>query len=62
MSENKVIHTPITQEVTKNLHAGDYVYLTGSIYVARDAAHKRMSEALDRNEPHPISIEDSTIY
>ena len=62
MSENKVIHTPITQEITKDLHAGDYVYITGTIYVARDAAHKRMKEALDRNEDLPIHIEDATIY
>lgn len=62
MSENKVIHMPITQEVTKKLNAGDYVYLTGSMYVARDAAHKRMIEALDKNESLPINIEDSTIY
>ena len=62
MSENKVIHTPITQEITKYLNAGDYVYITGSIYVARDAAHKRMIEALDKNESLPINIEDATIY
>lgn len=62
MSENKVIRTPITQEITQDLHAGDYVYITGSIYVARDAAHKRMIEALDRNESLPINIEASTIY
>lgn len=62
MSENKVIHTPITQEITKDLHAGDYVYITGSMYVARDAAHKRMTDTLDRKENLPINIEDSTIY
>ena len=62
MSENKLIHTPITQEKTKDLKVGDYVYITGSIYVARDAAHKRMIEALDKNESLPINIEDSTIY
>ena len=42
------ITTPITEDVTKKLHSGDYVYITGTIYVARDAAHKRMIEALDR--------------
>jgi fumarate hydratase subunit beta len=62
MTETKIIHTPITEEVTKNLHAGDYIYLTGSIYVARDAAHKRMIEALDSGKDLPIHIEDSTIY
>lgn len=47
---DKYINTPITTEITQGLHAGDYVYITGTIYVARDAAHKRMAEALDRVE------------
>ena len=47
---DKHIATPITEEVTRDLKAGDYVYLTGTMYVARDAAHKRMIEALDRGE------------
>jgi len=59
---DKYITTPITEEVTKNLKSGDYVYLSGTIYVARDAAHKRMIEALDRGEELPIDIKDSTIY
>ena len=37
-------------------------YITGEMYVARDAAHKRMIEALDRKEELPIDIKDSTIY
>ena len=37
---DKYITTPITEEKTAELHAGDYVYITGTIYVARDAAHK----------------------
>ena len=59
---DKHITTPITEEVTKDLKSGDYVYLTGTIYVARDAAHKRMIEALQRGEELPIDIKDSTIY
>ena len=62
MSENKIIRTPITKEVTKELRAGDYVYISGEMYVARDAAHKRMIEALDKEEKLPINIENSTIY
>lgn len=58
----KHINTPITEEVTKELHSGDYVYITGNIYVARDAAHKRMIEALDKGEELPIDIKDATIY
>lgn len=59
---DKHITTPITEEITKQLHAGDYVYITGEVYVARDAAHKRMTEALDRGEELPIDIKDATIY
>ena len=59
---DKNIKTPITSEVTAQLHAGDYVYITGKIYVARDAAHKRMIEALDRGQELPIDIKDATIY
>ena len=62
MNMDKHITTPITGEVTKNLRSGDYVYITGTIYVARDAAHKRMIEALERGEELPIDIKDSTIY
>ena len=40
--ENKIIRTPITEEKTKELKAGDYVYITGTIYVARDAAHNHL--------------------
>lgn len=56
------ITTPITAQICKNLHAGDYCYITGEIYVARDAAHKRMDEALDKGEELPIPIKDATIY
>ena len=56
------ITAPITKETAKSLHAGDYVYVTGTIYTARDAAHKRMDEALDRGEELPIDIKDQAIY
>jgi fumarate hydratase subunit beta len=58
----KHIHTPITEEITAELSSGDYVYITGTMYVARDAAHKRMIEALERGEKLPIDIKDATIY
>lgn len=58
----KHITTPITEEITADLHSGDYVYITGTIYVARDAAHKRMIEALERGEELPIDIKDAAIY
>ena len=47
---DKYITTPITAETTKGLRAGDYVYITGTLYVARDAAHKRLIEALEKEE------------
>ncbi len=56
------ITAPITKEVSASLRAGDYVYITGTIYTARDAAHKRMDEALDRGEELPIDIKDQVIY
>ena len=58
----KKINTPISQEEADSLTAGDYIFLSGTIYVARDAAHKRMTEALDRGEELPIPIKDSIIY
>ncbi|NLK78465.1 MAG: Fe-S-containing hydro-lyase [Clostridiales bacterium] len=59
---DKHITTPITEEVTKDLHSGDYVYINGTIYVARDAAHKRLMEVLDKGEELPFPIKDATIY
>ena len=56
------ITAPISQETADSLTAGDYIFLSGTIYVARDAAHKRMTEALDRGEELPIPIKDSIIY
>ncbi|MCR5785844.1 MAG: Fe-S-containing hydro-lyase [Eubacterium sp.] len=58
----KKITTPITAEISDSLSAGDIVEITGTIYVARDAAHKRFMEALDKGEELPFPIEDSTIY
>ena len=59
---DKHITTPITEEVTKDLHSGDYVYINGTIYVARDAAHKRLMEVLDKGDELPFPIKDATIY
>ena len=56
------ITVPFTKEIAKELQAGDMVYLTGTIYTARDAAHKRMSEALERGEGLPFDIEGNVIY
>ena len=59
---DKHITAPITKEVSKSLHAGDYVYITGTIYTARDAAHKRMYEILGEGKSLPINIENQVIY
>jgi fumarate hydratase subunit beta len=59
---DKHIEVPFNKKVSESLNAGDYVYLSGTLYVARDAAHKRMIEALDRGEKLPFDIEDQTIY
>lgn len=59
---DKYITTPITKEVTAGLTSGDYVYITGTVYVARDAAHKRMIESLEKGESLPIDIKDAAIY
>lgn len=45
---DRYMKAPLDKEEVKTLEAGDYVYITGTIYTARDAAHLRMSEALDR--------------
>ncbi len=59
---DKQIQVPMTKDVVRTLRAGDYVYLTGTIYTARDAAHKRMDEALDKGEPLPFDLTGQTIY
>lgn len=59
---DKKINLPITEEKALSLKTGDYVYLTGTMYVARDAAHKRMMEVLDEGKELPIDIKDATIY
>lgn len=56
------INAPMSKSDAESLHAGDYVYLTGVIYTARDAAHKRMNEALDRGEELPFSVSGNMIY
>lgn len=58
----KRINTPLTDEVVESLKAGDKVLITGYIYTARDAAHKRMVEALQRGESLPVDLEGQIIY
>lgn len=59
---DKYISVPLSNEDAKSLRAGDYVYLSGTIYTARDAAHKRMYEALEKGEALPIDMQNNVIY
>jgi fumarate hydratase subunit beta len=62
MKMDKHINTPLTDEKVKDLKAGDYVYITGTVYTARDAAHKRMYEALQNNEELPFDVKNNIVY
>lgn len=59
---DKHINVPFDSSISTTLKAGDYVYLTGTIYTARDAAHKRMYEALQKGEELPFDVKNNTIY
>lgn len=54
--------TPLTAEKTASLKAGDSVLITGTVYTARDAAHKRLVDLADKGEALPIDVKDAIIY
>ncbi len=58
----KYLKVPFTEEAAKSLKAGDYLYLTGTVYTARDAAHKRMQEAIKEGRELPFPLKDNVIY
>lgn len=58
----KYIKAPLEKEIVKTLRAGDYVYITGTIYTARDAAHKRMDETLREGKELPVPLKDEIVY
>ena len=62
MTDTHVLTTPLTGEDVAALRAGDRVRLSGVVYTARDAAHRRMIECLERGEPLPIPIDGQVIY
>jgi len=62
MTEIIRIETPLTHEKLKSLNVGDNVLINGVIYTGRDAAHKKMVEALDRGEDLPFAMNDQIIY
>lgn len=59
---DKHITVPMDKETVRSLRAGDYVYLTGTVYTARDAAHKRMDEILQKGGALPFNIKEQIIY
>jgi fumarate hydratase subunit beta len=59
---DRYLQVPFSTEEALQIKAGDYVYLTGVIYTARDAAHKRMYEALQEKSELPIDMENNVIY
>ncbi len=58
----KYITTPLTEEKVADLEAGDYVYISGTVYTARDAAHKRLYEAMLAGKEIPLELKDNIIY
>ncbi|MBE5906351.1 MAG: Fe-S-containing hydro-lyase [Lachnospiraceae bacterium] len=58
----KEITFPLTKEEAKMLRAGDMCYASGTLYTARDAAHKRMYESMEKGEDLPISLENTVLY
>lgn len=61
-TEQRIITPPLTDEVIRTLHAGEMLYITGTIYTARDAAHKRLCEMLARGEEMPFDFEGQVVY
>jgi fumarate hydratase subunit beta len=59
---DRYINAPLTKEQAATLQAGDMVFITGTIYTARDAAHKRMFEAIQKGENPPVDLKDIAIY
>lgn len=58
----KRINAPLNKEEVSKLRAGDYVYISGTIYSARDAAHKRMYETMLEGKDIPLELKDNVIY
>lgn len=59
---DRKINVPLSKEDAASLRTGDYVYLTGTVYTARDAAHKRMAEALEKGEKLPFDVDGNVVY
>ena len=62
MSGIKILHAPIINQELNPLKAGDAVYLTGTIFTARDAAHKRIFKMIKEGKPIPVDLKNQVIY
>ncbi len=62
MQNKRIITPPFSSDLIRSLHAGDMVYITGTIYTARDAAHQRLVEMLDQGLPMPFHFEGQVVY
>ncbi len=56
------IDTPLTKDKVKEINAGDYVYITGTVYTARDAAHLRMYDSINNKKELPVDLDNQIIY
>lgn len=61
-TDKRIITSPLTDDVIKTLHAGDMVYISGTIYTARDAAHLRLVEMLKEGKPMPFDFKGQIVY
>ena len=61
-ANSRILHLPLDDSTIAQLHAGDPVALTGTVYTARDAAHRRFHELLLRNEPLPVDLRGELLY
>ena len=62
MDQTIVIHTPLSDEIVEELEIGQKALINGVIYTARDAAHKRLVDAIDKGEQLPVDIKNQVIF
>ena len=60
--EKRIVHAPFSNEDIQSFKAGDMLYISGTVYTARDAAHKRLVEMIDQGEPMPFNFEGQAVY
>ena len=62
MSDKRILEAPFTNEMIRSLRVGDMVYISGTIYTARDAAHKRLAEMLQNGDAMPFDFQGEVVY